>query len=58
MRPKWFFLPVGGSRHWWALKFFRLFRRLEVMAELGPDQGKKVPLSLNLLAVADKAGEA
>lgn len=56
-RPKLFFLPVGGSRHWWAFRFFRLFRRLEMMAELGPEQGKKVPLSLNLLAVADKAQE-
>jgi len=55
-RPKWFFLPVGGVRHWWAFCFFRLFRRLEMMAELGPEQGRQVPLSLNLLAVADREG--
>lgn len=53
-RPKLFFLPIAGSRHWWAFRFFRLFRRLEMMAELGPEQGKRVPLSLNLLAVANK----
>ena len=57
-RPRLFFLPIGGSRHWWALSFFRLLHRLQMMAELGPEQGKKVPLSLNLLAVANKTGEA
>lgn len=55
-RPKWFFLPISGGRHWWAFCFFRLFRRLEMMAELGPEQGRQVPLSLNLLAVADRDG--
>jgi len=55
-RPKWFFLPIGGGRHWWAFCFFRLLRRLEMMAELGPEQGRQVPLSLNLLAVADREG--
>jgi hypothetical protein len=55
-RPKWYFLPIGGARHWWAFCFFRLFRRLEMMAELGPEQGRQVPLSLNLLAVADREG--
>ena len=54
-RPRFFFLPVAGSRHWWAFRFFRFLRRMEMMAELGPDQGRQVPLSLNLLAVADKA---
>jgi len=54
-RPPLPFLPISGSRHWWAFCFFRLFRRLEMMAELGPDQGRKVPLSLNLLAIADKS---
>lgn len=53
-RPKLFFLPVSGTRYWWAFCFFRLFRRLEMMAELGPDQGRNVPLTLNLLAIADK----
>jgi len=27
-----------------------------MMAELGPEQGRQVPLSLNLLAVADREG--
>lgn len=53
-RPSWYFLPVSGGRHWWAFCFFRLFRRLEMMAELGPEQGRQVPLSLNLLAVAER----
>jgi len=51
-RPKRIWLPVGGARHWWAFKFFRLLRRLQVMAELGPAQGRSVPLSLNILASA------
>lgn len=53
-RPDLFFLPLAGGRHWWAFKFFRMFRRLEMMAELGPEQGRKIPLSLNLLAIAYK----
>jgi predicted TPR repeat methyltransferase len=51
-RPKRVWLPVGGARHWWAFKFFRLIRRLQLMAELGPGQGRVVPLSLNILATA------
>jgi SAM-dependent methyltransferase len=54
-RPVNWWLPfLGGARHWWALRFFRAWRRLEVMAELGPQEGRSVPLSLNLLAVARK----
>lgn len=53
-RPKNVWLPVGGTRHWWAFRFFRLFRRLEMMAELGPAQGRAVPLSLNLIGTAQK----
>ena len=55
LRPRLSFLPISGSRHWWAFCFFRLFRRLEMMAELGPEQGRKIPLSLNLMAIADKS---
>lgn len=55
-RPKNVWLPIGGARHWWAFRFFRLFRRLEMMAELGPTQGRTVPLSLNLIATATKKG--
>ncbi len=54
-RPRNVWLPVSGTRHWWAFRFFRLFRRLQMMAELGPAQGREVPLSLNLLGVARKA---
>jgi SAM-dependent methyltransferase len=53
-RPKFWYLPIAGSRHWWAFCFFRWLRRLQVMAELGPQVGRKVPLSLNLLAYAKK----
>lgn len=56
-RPKNVWLPVGGARHWWAFRFFRLFRRLEMMAELGPGQGRTVPLSLNLIATANKRSD-
>lgn len=55
-RPKTVWLPVSGARHWWVFKFFRLLRRLEMMAELGPAQGRTVPLSLNILGVGIKAG--
>ena len=54
VRPRYWWLPVSGGRHWWAFRFFRLWRRLEMMAELGPQQGRAVPLTLNLLAVAKK----
>lgn len=53
-RPKLWWLPLGGTRHYWALRLVRLFRRVEMMAELGPDQGRSIPLSLNLLAFARK----
>ncbi len=53
-RPRNIWLPIGGTRHWWAFRFFRMIRRLQMMAELGPDQGRRVPLSLNLLGVARK----
>ena len=56
-RPNTVWLPVSGARHWWAFRFFRLFRRLEVMAELGPGQGRTVPLSLNLIATANKKSD-
>lgn len=53
-KPRFAWLPIGGTRHWWAFRFFRFIRRLQMMAELGPDQGRQVPLSLNLLGVARK----
>lgn len=39
--------------YWLAYVFFRGFRRLEMIAELG-DEGKDIPLSLNILAIAKK----
>ena len=54
-RPANWWLPfASGARHWWAFRFFRTWRRLEVMAELGPQHGRTVPLSLNLLGIARK----
>ncbi len=41
--------------HWQLLQLVRTFRRLETIAELGWEQGKSVPLSLNILATAVKA---
>jgi SAM-dependent methyltransferase len=56
-RPPKYWLPfLSGSRHWWTFKFFRLLRRLEMMAGLGPGQGRAVPLSLNILALARRPG--
>jgi SAM-dependent methyltransferase len=55
-RPRNYWMPfLSGSRHWWAFRFFRTWRRLEMMAELGPGQGRNIPLSLNLLSVAKKS---
>jgi hypothetical protein len=53
-RPKFWWLPGRQGRYWWAFRFFRTWRRLEAMAELGPAAGRRVPLSLNLLAHAKK----
>ena len=53
-KPKLWWLPIGGSRHYWAYRLVRFFRRIEMMAELGPAQGRSVPLTLNLLGVARK----
>ena len=50
--PLWWF-PGRAGRHWWIFRFFRLWRRLQMMAELGRT-GRQVPLSPNLLAVARK----
>ncbi len=38
--------------HWIIFKMFRIFRRLNFIAELGLNQGKKIPLSFNLLVKA------
>jgi len=54
VRPKWVFLPRKSTLLWALFRFYRLWRRGEMIAELGPEQGRSVPLSLNLLVVADR----
>jgi SAM-dependent methyltransferase len=54
LKPANCWLPIGGVRHWWAFRFFRMIRRAQMMAELGPEQGRSVPLSLNLMGVAKR----
>lgn len=54
-RPKLWFLPTGESRFYWAWRLVRGWRRLQFMVELGPQAGRAIPLSANLLAVAKKA---
>ncbi|AKB45104.1 class I SAM-dependent methyltransferase [Methanosarcina vacuolata] len=40
--------------HWFCFRSVRALRRIEMIAELGWGQGKVIPLSLNILATADK----
>jgi SAM-dependent methyltransferase len=54
VRPKWIFLPRKSTLLWALFQFYRLWRRGEMIAELGPEQGRAIPLSLNLLVVADR----
>lgn len=51
-RPSVF--KIKSFLHWLLFKSIRLFRRLEMIAELGTKQGKVIPLSLNIMAVAKK----
>ena len=53
-RPRLPWLPLWRRRWWFARGIFRTVRRLQLMAEIGPDEGRNVPLSLNLLGVARK----
>jgi hypothetical protein len=53
VRPKWIFLPRKSTLLRALFQFYRLWRRGEMIAELGPEQGRAIPLSLNLLVVAD-----
>jgi len=53
-KPKYWWLPGRNGRYWWAFRFFRTWRRLEAMTELGPATGRQVPLSLNILVHARK----
>ncbi len=52
-RPKFPFVLRKSIIHWILFKTMRYFRRLEAIAELGAE-GKTIPLSLNILAVAQK----
>ena len=52
MRLPW--VPHWRRRWWYVRSLFRAVRRLQLMAELGPEEGRRVPLSLNLLGVATK----
>ncbi len=52
--PHWAWLPRKSSLLWALFRLYRLWHRGEMIAELGPEQGKAVPLSLNLLVVADR----
>jgi len=54
VRPKWIFFPRKSTLLWALFQFYRLWRRGEMIAELGPEQGRAIPLSLNLLVVADR----
>jgi len=54
VRPKWIFLPRKSTLLWALFQFYRLWRRGEMIAELGPEQGRAIPLSLKLLVVADR----
>lgn len=40
--------------HWQLFRFVRTFRRIEMVAELGWEQGSEIPLSLNIIATATK----
>jgi SAM-dependent methyltransferase len=45
---------IKSLLHKILFNFFRMIRRLEYIAELGTVWGKKVPLSFNLIAIAEK----
>jgi SAM-dependent methyltransferase len=57
LRPRLFFIPRPAIVPWVLQKFFRFFRRLEAIGEMGAAQGRKIPLSLNLLVQCIKADE-
>ena len=53
-KPKFSWKNRKAVKHWLMFRMVRKFRRMEMVAELGPDQGFNVPLSLNLLGFAQK----
>lgn len=52
-----FSFSIKSFLHRLLLGYFRLYRRLEMIAELGTTWGKKVPLTFNLLGIAKKQPE-
>jgi hypothetical protein len=56
-RPRFFFVPRPSTMPWILQNFFRFFRRLEAVGEMGVEQGRNVPLSLNLLVQCVKLDE-
>lgn len=55
VRPRWVWVPRKSTLLWALLRMYRMWRRGEMIAELGPEQGRAIPLSLNLLVVADRS---
>ncbi len=53
-RPRFPWIPRWRWRAWYAREFFRSLRRLQLMAEIGYEEGRRIPLSHNLLAIAIK----
>lgn len=55
VRPRYlFWLPTRRALQWWLLRLVRLAARTTYLAELGFTRGSRVPLSLNLVAVAKR----
>jgi SAM-dependent methyltransferase len=52
--PSRWWAPRRGWFYFAAYKAVRFWRRTEMMVELGPAQGRAVPLTLNIMAVAKK----
>jgi cyclopropane fatty-acyl-phospholipid synthase-like methyltransferase len=55
--PRLWWLPRRGWFFFAASKAVRFWRRVELMTELGPAQGRNLPLTLNMLAVAKKPSQ-
>ena len=56
-RPRLPFLVRPSVIRWLFLLFARSFRRLEMISELGWKEGRRVPLSLNIMAITEKRRE-
>lgn len=47
-------LPLWRRRWWYVRGVFRTVRRLQLMSEYGAEEGRRIPLSPNLLATATR----